>query len=167
MLLGALALTPIVSAQSASEPALKAAFLFNFAKFTDWPATALAADAPFLMCVIDGPVADALEMAAAGRSVGSRPVSVARVAADPAPKQCAVLYVSALDDRRLTRLIAGLADTSVLSVGDTEDFTKRGGIVHFFVEAGQMRFAVNVAAAERAHLQLSSKLLSLARIVRN
>jgi hypothetical protein len=166
-LLAALLLwAPPIQGQTASEADLTAAFLFNFAKFTDWPSDALAPDAPLNLCAADEAVAGALDTAVVGHVVGAHAVKVMRVSVDPVPRDCAVLYVSGLDARRTTRLLNGLGDTSVLSVGDSEDFITLGGVVRLFVEDGQMRFAVNVNAAERARLRLSSQLLSLARIVR-
>ncbi len=153
------------TAQAASEPALKAAFLVRFAKFTDWPADALPAQAPLVFCVFDSEVADALARATANGSVGAHPLSVVRLAGDESPRSCSLLYAAGLDDRRLSDLMAALHGASVLLVGDDEAFMKVGGIIRLFVEDGHMRFAINVHAAERARLRISAQVLTLAKIV--
>jgi hypothetical protein len=158
---------PTARAQSASVPVVTAAFLFNFAKFTDWPADVLPPDAPLLLCVADGPVADAVSEATMGKTVGARRVEIVRMTGDQVPRNCAVLYAGDLDVRRTDALLAALRGQSVLSVGNSEEFTRRGGVAHLYIEDGSMRFAINVAAAERARLRLSSRLLSLARIVKD
>jgi len=145
---------------------ITAAFLLNFAKFTDWPADVITADAPLMFCASDPEVADALPDVVEGKSVGAHRVTTSRVSLDSVPKQCAVLYASGLDEKRSTALVSSLKGSSVLSVGDSEAFVKSGGIIRLFIAEGGMKFAINVSAAERARLQLSSKLLSLARIVK-
>jgi hypothetical protein len=157
---------PRPAAQSVSVPQITAAFLLNFAKFTGWPADAASADMPLMLCATDPEVAEALPIVTAGKSVGLRKVTTSRVSLEPTPKQCSVLYASGLDEKRSAALVAALRGTSVLSVGDSEGFVKSGGIIRLFVVDGNMKFAINVAAAERARLQLSSKLLALAQIVR-
>ena len=153
------------SAQTVSESSLKAAFLVRFAKFTDWPSDALPPQAPIVFCAFDAEVADALTRATATASVGSHSLSVIHLAADASPRNCSLVYVSGLDDRRMADLVGRLRGTSVLSVGDDEAFMKGGGIIRLFVEDGHMRFAINPQAAERARLRISAQVLVLARIV--
>ncbi len=118
-----------------------------------------------MLCVTDADVRTALADVTAGRSIGGRPVQVTQVALKPVPRQCAMLYTSGLATRDIAPLVDGLAGASVLSVGDSSEFTRRGGVIHLYLEDGHMRFAVNVAAAEKARLRISAKLLNLARIV--
>lgn len=153
------------SATSASASVVTAAFLINFARFTEWPADVLAPDARLLVCVTDPLVAEALN-ATPGRTVGAHTIVVALVQPDNVPRTCSILYVSGLDTRRLSALAGSLRNVSVLSIADSEEFTKAGGVMQLYIEDGRMRFSVNVAAAERARLHLSSKLLVLARIVK-
>ncbi|MEO8484666.1 MAG: YfiR family protein [Acidobacteriota bacterium] len=162
----------VVLAQSVSEPALKAAFLYNFAKFTEWPPAGLSPSAPLKFCVADSPVADALEPTLAGRSIGAHPLVVARVALARGPidellRGCAVVYVTGLDPRRVTELIEALQGAPIFTVSDVRAFSEQGGIAYFFIEGERMRFGINTAAAERSHLHLSSQLLSLAQIVKD
>jgi hypothetical protein len=157
---------PVVG-QSASATALRAAFVYNFAKFTEWPADAMAPDSPIVFCVADDEeMADALEQLVKGHAVGRHTLTVRRVKVDNAVRSCHVLYASALDVRRTTELLGAVERAPVLTVGDYEPFARLGGVASFFVEDGKMRFAVNVDSAQRARLQFSSKLLILARIVR-
>jgi hypothetical protein len=156
----------IVHAQqpSAGISELTAAFLVNFVKFTEWPGDDLAA--PLLLCTSDAAVARAASDQIGRRPAGARPVQVQRVDLDPAPGHCAVLYVSGLDKKRVALLTSGLNGTSVLTVGDSADFARQGGVIHLYLEGDTMRFEINVAAAARANLRLSSKLLSLAVILK-
>jgi hypothetical protein len=154
------------AAQTASAPVVTAAFLLNFAKFTDWPADVLAPDAPLVICVADATMAEAVSTAVAGKMVGTHQINVMRVSSDQVPRTCGVLYVTDLDARRTDAIVAAMRGMSVLSVSNSEEFTRRGGVAHLYLADGSMRFAVNVAAAERARLRLSSRLLSLARIVK-
>jgi hypothetical protein len=161
-----LASAPRPAAQSPSLAAMTAAFLLNFAKFTDWPSDVVTPDAPLMFCASDLDVAQALPGVVEGKSVGAHKVTTSWVSLGSIPRECAVLYASGLDEKRSEALVTSLRGTSVLSVGDSEAFLKSGGIIRLFVDEGSMKFAINVSAAERARLQLSSRLLSLARIVR-
>jgi hypothetical protein len=165
---GALAAGGSLSAsQDATAPELKAAFLLNFARFTIWPDTALPTGTPLMFCVSgDDRVADAIQELARRQQVQDRAVLVHRVKADVAV-MCHLLYSSAGQLDRDQRLLRALAATPVLTVSDSPEFTRAGGIVNFYVDNGKMRFAMNPKAAERAQLKISSKLLNLARIVKD
>lgn len=156
-----------VSAQTARQPDVTAAFLLNFARFTEWPAEALPADAPLTFCVSDPAVADALEQSVRAHPIESHPAQVVRFSNESAPRGCALIYASGLDDRRMTELLDPLRGASVLLVGDADQFEHRGGIIRLFVEGEHMKFVVNLAAADRAHLRLSARLLKLATVVRD
>lgn len=152
---------------SMAEPAVKAGFLFNFARFTDWPPDQLPPAAPISVCVVDPAVASALETLAGGKSIGQHPLRVTRARIDDSIKTCMILYVGKLDSKKEDQLIAILAGTSTLTVGDAEDFAVRGGMIGLFVDEGRMRFAVNRDAVQRTRLSLSSQLLNLAKLVKN
>jgi hypothetical protein len=158
--------SPVQAAQPkvVAEPVVTAAILISFAKFTEWPADVLAPDARLVVCVTDPLVAAALS-AMPAQTVGTHPVSVSVVTPEPAPRACSLLYVSGLAPRRLSTLAGALRNVSVLSIADSEEFTKSGGVVRLYVADGRMRFSVNVTAAERARLRLSSKMLALATII--
>lgn len=153
--------------QGVSEPALKAAFLLNFAKFTDWPAGARTATAPLVLCSADHEVSPALEQLAAGQVVDQRPLRAAHVSLDGPVRECALLYVGRVDDGTAVALARALGGAGVLTVGDEQAFAAAGGMIGLFVEDGRMRFAINVNAVERGRMRLSAKLLTLARIVKD
>jgi histidinol-phosphate/aromatic aminotransferase/cobyric acid decarboxylase-like protein len=107
------------AAQDASAPAVKAAFLFNFAKLTEWPADAVPSGAPLVLCVLgDAQVAASLEDAVKGRSVERRELIVRRVSADDAGSRCQLLYISGLAAKQLTALVQSLNQMPTLTVSD-------------------------------------------------
>jgi hypothetical protein len=159
-----------VATQTVAEPALKAAFLINFARFTEWPADLRPAAAPLRFCTADADVVAALEAAVAGKTIAQRALVVSRVGDDvtaqaAASPGCAVFYAGRVDSRRASALATALRPASVLTVGDAPDFAASGGVIEFYVEARQLRFAINRAAADGARLKLGAPLLSLAKIV--
>jgi hypothetical protein len=153
-------------AQGASAPELKAAFLLNFARFTDWPEDTVAPTGPIVFCVTDAEVESALEGSITGLTINQHPITVSRVKLD-APRACGVLYAGKLDRRRTEQLVELLSGANVLTVGDDESFAKSGGMIAFVEAAGRMRFAINLAAVERTRLHLSAKLLTLATIIKD
>jgi hypothetical protein len=145
-------------------PALKAAFLYNFAKFAEWPVE--ASTGPLTICVLGDPaVADALDDTVRGRTIDGREIAVSRVKAGGLQK-CQLLYVAGLDAKRSAAAIEEVKHVAVLTVGDRDGFAESGGVAGLFVENAKMRFTINVDAAQRARLRLSSRLLSLAKLVR-
>jgi hypothetical protein len=156
-----------VTGQSASAPTLQAAFLFNFAKFIQWPSETLPAGAPLVFCVAnDEQVAKSLE-ASRLTIEGHMPV-VRRVVSDSIVGPCHIVYVSdEATAREFDQVLQALSGRPSLTVSDDPTFAQRGGMVSFFVEGSRLRFAINVQTAERARLQISSKLLSLAKLVKN
>ena len=162
--LALLAAAAPLAAQTASAPALKAAFVYNFAKFTEWPAD-VAKTGPLTICVLgDLQIASELDGTVKGRTIDGREVVVSRAQSDGL-RACHVLYLSGLDAKRWQQIIDALKNAPVLTVSDAEHFAEAGGIAGLFVDDGKMRFAINVEAAKRARLQISSRLLSLAKLV--
>jgi hypothetical protein len=159
----------LVAAQSVTASALKAAFLYNFANFTQWPADVLAPGQRLSLCVLgDSAVADALEQTIKGRGVDKHELTVSVIkGADGPILLCHLLYVSGVDGKKADQLLFALSGTSVFTVGDGDRFAEMGGVAQLILENGRMRFAVNVGAARRAHLNISSKLLTLATIIKD
>jgi hypothetical protein len=154
--------------QSVAASALKAAFLYNFANFAEWPVSALAPKQPLLLCVIgDNAVADALEQTINRRTVDDHELTVEVIKPDGPIRACHLLYVSGLDRKQSVQLLASLKNSPTLTVGDGERFAEMGGVAQLIAENDRMKFAVNTAAARRARLEISSKLLSLAKIVKD
>jgi len=147
---------------------LKAAFLYNFAKFTEWPSDSLAPGQRLSLCVVgDSAVADALEETIKGRAVEGHELTVRVVKTDGLLRSCHMLYVSGLDAKQSAQLLEALKGAPVFTVGDGDKFAETGGVAQLILENDRMRFAINVTSARRARLNLSSKLLSLAKIIRD
>jgi hypothetical protein len=154
--------------QSVMVPALKAAFLYNFARFAEWPAAALPPGQRLSLCVVgDDAVADALEPLIKGRAVDGHELTRQIVKFDGPVRSCHLLYVSGRDAKEVRQLLAAVQGASVFTVSDRDKFAESGGVAQLILESDRMRFAINVAAAQRARLQLSSKLLTLATIIKD
>jgi hypothetical protein len=156
-------------AQATTASTVKAAFLFNFAKFTEWPADVVAPGGALVLCVInDGAVGDELRDLTKDRMIDGHTVVVQSMKIGAAtPGSCRLLYASGLNRVTSGALLQSIKQAPVFTVSDLVEFTELGGVAHLFVENGTMRFAINLEAAQRAGLHLSSKLLSLARIVKD
>jgi hypothetical protein len=158
------------AAQEASEPALKAAYLYNFIRFTEWPADESRAGGPLDVCVTNGAVAQALEPLA-GKAVDGRPIAVHRVVLSKGLaastlewlRKCEVLYVDDAGAATVSDLLRQLKGRAVLTVGDRGDFTAMGGVVRFYLDRGRLRFEINQGAALQENLRLSAQVLQLAR----
>ncbi|HWF39006.1 MAG TPA: YfiR family protein [Candidatus Acidoferrales bacterium] len=152
---------------SPNEYQVKAAFLFNFAKFVDWPPGTYAnAQSPFAICVLgDDPFGHVLENTLAGKSLGAHPVVLRRTKDLAEARRCQVVFVSSSEMHRYGEVVEGVRGARVLLVGETDGFASSGGAIEFTLEGNHVRFAINPEAAQRAGLTLSSKLLMLARIV--
>jgi hypothetical protein len=149
--------------QNVTEPALKAAFVYNFAKFTEWPSDVLPATASFSACVLgDDSVGDALARTVQGRQLAGHTISVSRVQLAGPLRACHLLYVSGVTPAQIAVVVTAVRGAPVLTISDIDDFPGLGGIAQVFVENGKMRFDLNLDLARRARLQLSSKLLALA-----
>ena len=150
------------SSESLSEYEVKAAFLFNFAKFVKWPERG----APSItVCVLaEDAVERTIEKTIGGKTLRDKPVVVKRPA-DLEDHDCQILFIS--DSRRteLARILRSMNGASVLTVGETDAFAERGGIINFRTENDRVRFEINPEAAQNAGLEISSQLLKLATIV--
>jgi hypothetical protein len=166
-----LALTVAVPIRPQEAPSieyqLKAAFLFNFAKFFAWPPDAFQSDkTPITLCVFrNDPFGGALDEVIRGKAINNRELLSRRIADLRDLKVCQLVFVSQKEEKQLPEILNSLKGASALIVGEGEDFAESGGTVQFFLENNKLRFAVNVDAIQRARLQASSKLLALARIV--
>jgi hypothetical protein len=152
--------------RDATEYDVKAAFLYNFATYVEWPAGAFSGDGPFVLGVLGrDPFGATLDAIAAERSVGGRAIVVRRFDDMSVYVPCHMLFVSSSEASRLTAIVRRLAGAPVLLVADTEDAAQGGVAVSFFLADDHVRFEINPGAAERAGLAVSSKLLRLAKIV--
>ena len=150
-----------------TEYEIKAAFLLNFAKFVEWPAEAFPSDvAPISLCVVHyDPFGSALDDTIRGKLINNRQLLARRINELPELKACQMVFVSDREEKRLPEILTSVKGSNALIVGESEDFAERGGSVQFYLENSRLRFAVNVDAVQRARLTVSSKLLTLAKIV--
>lgn len=151
----------------ANEYEVKAAFLYNFAKFVEWPADAWASPKqPFTFCVFGkDPFGRALDDAIAGKTIVDRPTTVARARQVHELTGCQIVFISTSEAQKWPEIVAALRGRNVLIVGESEDFASSGGTIQFVLEGNHIRFAINPDAADRARLKISSKLLALAVVV--
>jgi hypothetical protein len=150
------------------EPQVKAAFLVNFPKYVDWPAEAFAeTNSPIVIAVLgESEVTAELQKIVAGRTVNGRKIVLKRLASGEESYVCHILFVAAAEHRRSPNLLARLKDTSILTVGESDNFLERGGIINLARRDQKIALEVNLAATDRAGLKISSKLLSVAGVVK-
>jgi hypothetical protein len=152
---------------SPSEYEVKAAFLFHFASYVEWPPEGLPpADQPFVVGVLgEGPLAGAVESTLRGKSSLGRPLTVRRLARAEDALHVQVLVVEDSMRDELGAVLRVLGDAPVLTVADLPRFAESGGMIEFVVRDRRVRFEVNLPRAQKAGLKLSSQLLKLATIV--
>ena len=151
-----------------TEYEVKAAYLSNFGRFVEWPGSEQqATPGPFNVCVIGvDPFGGALEKALKDETIGGASVLPRRLDKVQDAAGCRILFISTSEDSRLKGILAGLNNAGILTVGESPDFSRRGGMIQFVLEGNKVRFEVNLAAVQRARLSLSSELTKLAVAVR-
>lgn len=153
-------------AREASEYQLKAAFLLNFGRFTEWPRTSPSTETPMNLCVVGrDPFGADLDQIVANQSIHGRPIKVVRVSNGAAPRNCQIMFVGSLEKAKLVDLLSEVRQTPTLTVSDVPGFTESGGMIQFFIEGQHIRFSINLQAASDAGLKISSKLLKIAKLV--
>jgi hypothetical protein len=144
---------------------VKAAYLFNFAKFIKWKTP--AAEGSFAICVLGtDPFGEALDRTVAGEKIEGRNVSAKRIRTATEAAGCSIIYVSSSERSRFRALLPQLSATSALTVSDLPNFTDHGGMIQFVLQEDRVRFQVNLAATEKAGLTVSSELLRVATAVK-
>jgi hypothetical protein len=154
---------------ASTESHVKAAFLYHFAQFVEWPAEAFTAtDDSFIIGVLgEDPFGAILDETIQGKTIHDRKLVAKRFVRVEEAVRCHILFISASEESRLPRLLQLLAGAKVLTVSDIERFAERGGMIALRVEDKRIRFDINVDTVERVGLKMSSQLLKLARIVSN
>lgn len=154
--------------QTLNEYEAKAAFLFNFLRFVEWPSQAFADDSsPLVIGIVgDDKSSERIEQLVSGKSANGRQVLVKRFASFKQLTYCHLVFVRASERERLPQILAAVRSGSLI-VGETESFARWGGAINFSIEEGKIRLEINQKSAERAGLKISAKLLSIARIVRD
>ncbi|MEP7304320.1 MAG: YfiR family protein [Acidobacteriota bacterium] len=143
------------------EVVVKAAFLYNFVRFAEWPS--LSAGAPIAACIVgDADIADALVDTVRGQTISGHVIDVSRPRDGVNWRSCQLLFVGDGETRRAAAGLDGIKALPVLTVSDGTGFSAGGGIIEIYVDGGRMRFAINVDAADHSGLHLSARLLGLA-----
>jgi hypothetical protein len=135
---------------------VKAAYLYNFGGFVEWPATVMAAHGDsFTICVLgQDPFGPTLDAALAGETIAGKNVAVRRIPRPQDAVNCRILFISSSEDSQLKHILAALDATSVLTVSDLPQFSRRGGMVQFVLDGNRVRFEVNLTPADHAGLTL-------------
>lgn len=135
----------VAQAQSASEYQVKAAFLFNFARFVEWPADAfLSADSPLQICILgQDPFGRDFEQMIEDKTVSGHRIEIAHPEGVPQARACQILFIALPDKQQMLPVLQGLKGASVLTVGDAPGFAKMGGIINFVLDDNRVRFEIN------------------------
>jgi len=162
------ALAPRGSAASeVGEYEIKAAFLYNFALYVEWPKDGAPDAGTFVIGVLgEDPFGPILDRIAHNKTVNGKKIVIKRFDTIEDYTPCHILFIAASEADRLAAILKTLNDAPVLTVGDTTGFGQEGVIINLYVEQGKVRFKINLAAAQRVGLTISSKLLRLATIVK-
>lgn len=147
---------------------VKARFLCNFARYVEWPSESFkAANEPIAICILGhDPFGGALDQAVDGKLVDGRPFLVRPVSGISPDFHCHILFVPSSEGKRFRSMAGRLEGSAILTVGEIRGFPADGGVINFRLEDGRVRFEINLEAAERRHLRISSRLLSLAQVVK-
>jgi hypothetical protein len=149
------------------EHELKAAFLYNFTKFVEWPSSSFRdANAPFVVAVAgNSPCTAELEKIAKERKINGRQMIIRRITTFDGAQDAQALFISASEDSRSKDWLAAMRGRSVLTIGESEFFCKQGGVINFLLEGEKIRFEINMDQAEAAGLKVSAQLQKLAKTV--
>ena len=151
-------------AQRSLEYEVKAAFLFNFVQFVEWPGESLRAGEPFRICLTaENPFGGVLERTVSGELAAGRPIEIETIAPEAPPSRCQVLFVPRTLAAREPAILRLVGTLPILTVGESARFLDSGGLVNFVVEGGHVRFDINADGAAARGLRISSKLLRVAR----
>lgn len=158
-----------VAAQSgeATEVELKAAYIYRFANFVEWPSNSFSsASSPIALCVFnEDELAATLEQAVRGRVAQNRTFKVQRTKKAEALKTCHIIFIGNVRNERLFMILNSLRDSGALLVGESSTFGRDGGHIQFYLDQNKLGFYLNIDAVARAHLKISSKLLLVAAII--
>jgi hypothetical protein len=155
-------------AEEAREYEVKAALLYKFTQYIEWPAEAFERkDSPLLVAVIGkDPFGRILDETLRDKKCGEHPFAIKRFASAKEIDAAHVLFVPGAEAVVLAEILKALGGRSTLIVGESEGFASKGGIVNFYLEKSKTRFEINPDAAKRCKLKISSDLLKVARIVK-
>jgi len=165
------ALNPIANSAESSRPSeyeLKAAFLYNFVKFTEWPPEQIAKSGePFVIGVLGkDPFGAALDKVVEGETVYKKPILTKRFSRLEDAANSHVLFISSSEGNNLPAILRALDNHSILTVSEIENFAQRGGVINLKKENERIVFEINIDAARNAGLTMNAQLLKLAKIVK-
>lgn len=162
-----IAVTGGAQAQTPTEYQVKATYLYNFSKFVEWPATNGDPNTPIIIGILgDDPFGSEMERTIDGKTSNGRRLMIKRFPKLRALEYCHILFISSSERNTLRQTLAAVGP-GVLTVGEADRFVQTGGIINFVFVENTVRFEINRAAAERAGLKISAKLLNLAHSARN
>jgi hypothetical protein len=156
-----------LAAQASTEIQVKAAFLFNFPKFIDWPNGSLDHLKEFKICVLDDRMPEALAELIQNEFVGGKPLHSEKKNPTDSLESCQLVYFSSAYARDVPAAIRSLDGSPILTVGEDAAFLRNGGMIRFNTVNKRVRFEINREAAQHARLEISSRLLRLADVVQN
>jgi hypothetical protein len=154
--------------QANDEYQLKAAFLYNISKFVEWPPRTFKGVAdPLEICVLGkDPFGTSLRQAVNGKTILGKPFTVFEILDVQHASGCNILFIARSERKSMRSILDAIRGTTILTVGESEGFASEGGMINFKIDAGRVRLQINVDSADQAKLAISSKLLSLAEIVK-
>jgi hypothetical protein len=154
--------------QKPGEYQVKAAFIYHFMKFVEWPDKIVShSSSPFNICILgEDPFGNSFKLLR-GETVSDSNLMIKRFRTIQNLDECKIVFIGRSDAERLPQILKILKGLNVLTIGDTEGFARQGVIINFHMEENKVRFNINIDAARRSGLKISSKLLSLATIVRD
>lgn len=150
-----------------NESEIKATYLFKFTSFVEWPEENLSKTAPVFKIGILGsdPFNEVLDTYLKNKTIKKRSCLLERSQQAEDLLDCQLVYIASPDMADLKEILSKFSTAGVLTVGESEAFTQQGGVIHFFREEKRIRFAINLDAARKAHLKVSSQLLLIAKII--
>jgi len=167
---GALLFEPFRAPAQGSDDAeyrVKLAFLYHFTQFIEWPPEAFSdAAAPLMICVAGpDPFAGEMEQGLRGRTTNGHPIQIKRLKPNDDLKDCHMIFVRSSERKAASKILSALKGSSTVTIGESTDFVTGGGIINLTLDQNKLRFEINLEAATQTRLKISSKLLSLAKIV--
>jgi len=162
--------TGLEAAEETTQPSeyqLKAVFLYNFAKFVEWPEGAFSTpQTPFTIGVLgQNPFGEELERTVRNKAINGHPIAIKYLKTISEVTSCHILFISSSERRRIAEILKATVQGNILTVSETDRFLQSGGMIRFFMDEKKVRFDINDEAARNANLRISSKLLSVARRV--
>jgi hypothetical protein len=157
---------PTAAESTLSESEVKVGYLYNFAKFVEWPSVASEPGGPLVVGIVGkDDIGKLLEQTLEGKMVNKRQLRIQRSENSAGLKKCHIVFFGKSASKNLKSQLKELEAQAILTVGETGDFTRQGGMIGLLLEDNRVKIEVNMAAVERGGLQISSRVLQLARLV--